>query len=159
MMNQRCYTWQASVRRRAKAAVILIAVLGFSGPQSENVSAQGGRPNAPQSHSKLAPVIYPNWGQSLKEQEKDKAECHDWAMEKSGLDPSAPVQATVLPALSESPAGVSPIGGMKTRDQVQREKALQEQYVTQQQGEIDQKRDYYKRAYGACAQARGYTVR
>ncbi len=51
------------------------------------------------------------------------------------------------------------VGGMRRRDQVQRETAAQEQYVNQQQAQYDQKRQGYNRAYSACLEGRGYTVK
>ncbi len=51
------------------------------------------------------------------------------------------------------------IGGMRRRDQVQRESAAQEQYANQQQTQYNQKRESYNRAYSACLEGRGYTVR
>lgn len=51
------------------------------------------------------------------------------------------------------------IGGMRRKDQaVQQEKADQE-WAQQQAAEYNQKRNFYNRAYGACLEGRGYTVK
>ncbi len=60
-------------------------------------------------------------------------------------------------AIGAATGGV--IGGVRRRDQAQREQVAQEQYVSQQQANYNQKRDGYNRAYGACLEGRGYTVK
>jgi hypothetical protein len=120
-------------------------------------------------------VIYPGKGQSQTQQDQDRYECHRWAVQQSGFDP------TQGSATTASPYGPSPlrgaargaaigavggaiggdagkgaaigaatgalIGGFRRRDQ-----ARQQQSAAQQQG------DLYNRALGTCMQARGYTV-
>jgi OmpA family protein len=36
-----------------------------------------------------APIVYPAKGQSQEQQSKDQYECHQWAVQQSGFDPSA----------------------------------------------------------------------
>jgi hypothetical protein len=43
------------------------------------------------------PIIYPNRGQSPKQEETDKMQCYNWAKKTSGFDPMAPVQPTAPP--------------------------------------------------------------
>jgi hypothetical protein len=50
-----------------------------------------------------APVIYPAKGQSAEQQNKDKGECHVWAVQQSGFDP-AQAQAAPPPA-QQGPQG------------------------------------------------------
>ena len=51
------------------------------------------------------------------------------------------------------------IGGMRRRDQVRRQEHEQQQWEQQQVAQYQQRRGNYDRAYGACLEGRGYTVR
>jgi hypothetical protein len=51
------------------------------------------------------------------------------------------------------------IGGMRRRDQRAREEQAQEQWAQDQVGNYQQNRANYNRAYSACLEGRGYTVR
>lgn len=67
-------------------------------------------------HAQPAPVIYPAKGQSAKQQDQDKYECHGWARERSGgYDPTQPAPNTQAMAQAQ-PSGTSskgaPVGGM-----------------------------------------------
>jgi hypothetical protein len=63
-----------------------------------------------------APVIYPAKGQSAKQQDQDRYECHSWARGQSGFDPTqasqsaAPMQ-TAATTTSASSSG-APVSGM-----------------------------------------------
>lgn len=50
-------------------------------------------------------------------------------------------------------------GGMRRRDQVQQEEQAQEQWAQDQAAQYRQKRHEYNRAYGACLEGKGYTVK
>jgi outer membrane lipoprotein SlyB len=57
-------------------------------------------------------------------------------------------------------AGVGSLfGGMKRRNQVAREQEEQDQWAQQQAAQYHQKRNTYNRAYSACLEAKGYTVK
>jgi len=138
------------------------------------------------------PIIYPNKGQSNKQQEKDKYECYSWAKGQSGFDPIATPKATAPPPAQEAPVGGvvrggargavgglaigaiagdagkgaaigaasgALIGGMRRREQVAREQQKQEQWANQQAANYQQGRATYDRAYSACLEGRGYTVK
>jgi hypothetical protein len=49
--------------------------------------------------------IYPNKGQSQKQQDKDKYDCYNWAKQQSGFDPMAQPKATAPPPAQEAPEG------------------------------------------------------
>ncbi len=49
--------------------------------------------------------IYPNKGQSQQQQERDKFECHSWAVKQSGFDPMKRPTASTPPPARESPQG------------------------------------------------------
>jgi hypothetical protein len=66
--------------------------------------------------------VYPKNGQSQDQQDSDRYECHSWAVEKTGFDPTRP-QGNVA------------------------------------ESEISSKRADYRRAEGACLDARGYSVK
>jgi hypothetical protein len=49
--------------------------------------------------------IYPNKGQSQKQQDKDKYDCYSWAKKQTGFDPMAQPSATAPPPSQEAPQG------------------------------------------------------
>jgi Glycine-zipper domain len=138
------------------------------------------------------PIIYPNKGQSNKQQEKDKYECYSWAKGQSGFDPMATPKATAPPPEREAPVGGvfrggargavgglaigaiagdagkgaaigaasgALIGGLRRREQVAREDQREEQWANQQAANYQQGRANYNRAFSACLEGRGYTVK
>jgi hypothetical protein len=50
-------------------------------------------------------------------------------------------------------------GGRKRAQQEKKQEAAEEQWAQQQAAEYNQKRSTYNRAYGACLEGRGYTVK
>lgn len=56
-------------------------------------------------------------------------------------------------------ASGSLIGGMRRRDQKRSEAQAEEQWAQEQAGQYAQKRNEYNRAYAACLEGRGYTVK
>ena len=38
------------------------------------------------------PYVYPAKGQTAEQQQKDQYECHEWAVQQTGFDPSQPVE-------------------------------------------------------------------
>jgi hypothetical protein len=131
-----------------------------------------------------APIIYPAKGQTQQQQQTDQGECHGWAVQNTGIDP-AQVAATPPPQPASGPdgerargavrgavggaaigaiagdtgkgAGVGAVvgtmsGGRKSR---QNQANAQSQAQAQQQGKIDT----YYRAYSACLEGRGYTIK
>ena len=51
------------------------------------------------------------------------------------------------------------IGGMRRNDQKRREEQADQQWAQEQTAQYQQRRRNYNRAYGACLEGRGYTVR
>ncbi len=49
--------------------------------------------------------IYPNKGQSQEQQERDKFQCHSWAVRESGFDPMKRPTASTPPPAREAPQG------------------------------------------------------
>ena len=121
-----------------------------------------------------APVVYPAKGQSPDQQSKDKGECHVWAVQQSGFDPTQAQASAAKPggqrvkgaargaavgavggaiagdAGTGAAAGAAMgtvAGGMKKRDQAKQQQA------------VDQGKAAYDKAVAACMEGRGYTVK
>lgn len=126
------------------------------------------------------PVVYPAKGQSATQQTQDDGQCNSWAKTNTGIDPAAVASA---PPPASGPAvgggerargaargavvggivdggdgartgaavGVA-AGGARAR---QNRRAEQASAQSQQQGSMDT----YYRAYGACMEGRGYSVK
>jgi hypothetical protein len=50
-------------------------------------------------------------------------------------------------------------GGMRRRDQAIRQEKAREDWARQQTAQYSRKRDTYNRAYAACLEGKGYTVK
>ncbi len=130
-------------------------------------------------------VIYPAKGQSAQQQQKDEAECYIWAKGKTGYDPA---QATTAPPPQQNVGGervrgaargaaggavigaiagdagkgaaIGAVGGTMAGGARQRRKRRDNnQVVAQQQQAAAQQQQNFQRAYGACFEGRGYTVK
>lgn len=129
-------------------------------------------------------MVYPAKGQSQEQMERDKFDCYSWAKKNTGFDPmqATPVQqqsveqrgllggaargaagGAIIGAIAGDAgtgaaigAGVGTVGrGMGNR----RERNRAEQNQEQAQSMQDAARNDYNRAYAACLEGRGYTVR
>jgi hypothetical protein len=128
--------------------------------------------------------VYPQKGQSPEQQNKDRGECHVWAVQQTGFDPGAPppppptaqsgggerVQGAARGAAVGAVGGAiagdagkgaaagaaagTMVGGMKKRDARRQAEAQNQQYSAA----MSQKHTEYNRALGACLGGRGYTV-
>jgi hypothetical protein len=123
------------------------------------------------------PAVYPAKKQTSQQQKKDDGECLTWAKQDTGIDPvaaSQPAPQKTGPAVGggerlrgaaggaviggiagDAGAGAAVgtvVGGAKAR---QNQKAQNQQAQQQQQGSLN---TYYK-AYAACMEGRGYTVK
>ena len=129
-------------------------------------------------------MVYPSQNQSPEQMDKDKYDCYSWAKNNSGFDPmqAAPVQqqpveqkgllggaargaagGAIVGAIAGDAgkgaaigAGVGTVGrGIGNR----RERGRAEQAQSQAQSSQDAARSTYNRAYAACLEGKGYTVR
>jgi hypothetical protein len=130
-------------------------------------------------------VIYPAKGQSPEQQNKDKGECHVWAVQQSGFDPSQ-AQAPTAPPPSQggerargaargaaagaaigaiagdagkgaaAGAAAGTVAGGSRKRQAERQQEAQTQ---QQQAAYAQSQAGYQKAQAACLEGRGYTVK
>jgi hypothetical protein len=132
-------------------------------------------------------VVYPNSGQDQTQQDKDNYECYGWAKNQSGFDPMAAPTATEPPPQQEAAVGGvgrgalrgaaiggiidgsdgaktgaaagAVMGGMRRADQNRKQAQQQQQWEQEQAAQYQQGRNNYNRAYAACMEGRGYTVR
>lgn len=130
--------------------------------------------------------IYPSKGQSAQQQDRDRYECHTWAVQQTGFDPTRPqtAQAPSAPppgrpvvkgaargaavgavggaiagdAGTGAAAGAA-IGGLLGGMKRMDQAKAQSQQEAQQQNINAQQQGAYNRALGACLEGRGYTVR
>ena len=132
--------------------------------------------------------IYPAGGQSSEQMDKDKYECYNWAKTDSGFDPMAPQTASSpAPSGNKKSGGVAKgalagaatgaiigdrskyarrgavagglIGGVAQSSQNQKIDQQQEQHAQQEASKSANNRNNYNRAYSACLEGRGYTVK
>ena len=122
------------------------------------------------------PIIYPSKGQSAQQQQKDDGECYAWAKNKTGIDPAAV-------AAAPPPSGPAVGGGERARGAVRGAavggivdggdgartgaavgvvaggaRARQNQKAQQQSAQAGSI-DTYNRAYAACMEGRGYSIK
>lgn len=131
------------------------------------------------------PVIYPAKGQSAQQQQRDQGECSSWAKQSTGVDPMAlaaapPPQApssvgggermrgaargalggAAIGAIAGDAgqgAGIGAVAGTMAggRNARQNAAAAQQQQTDARQQQLGT----YYRAFGACMEGRGYTVK
>jgi membrane protease subunit (stomatin/prohibitin family) len=124
-------------------------------------------------------IIYPKEGQNQEQMEKDKYACYTWAKDQTGFDPMASAQAVSQPSQQPPPQGgavkgaargalvgvavgatAGGIGGrMRQNDQKHQQAQANAQQAQAQQNAYNQNMGNYNRAYGACLEAKGYTVK
>ena len=132
------------------------------------------------------PVIYPAKGQSAQQQASDDGACMAWAKQTTGIDPIAvaqmPPSAPSGPATGggervsgaargalgglaigaiagdagEGAAIGAVVGTMAGGHRARQNQAAQQQQLQSQQ---QQQLQTYYRAYGACMEGRGYTIK
>jgi hypothetical protein len=132
------------------------------------------------------PIVYPAKGQSAQQQKKDDAECYAWAKQTTGIDPAAvasspPPQDTgpatgggqrvrgaargalggaaigAIAGDAGTGAGVGAVvGTMAGGRQARQQQAAQNQQSVAQQQELI---NTHYRAFGACMEGRGYTIK
>ncbi len=131
--------------------------------------------------------IFPNDGQSQDQQDQDEFGCHRWARDRTGFDPMATPTATSPPPGQEAQQGgvgrgaargaaVGAIvggssgarrgvaaggvmGGMRRNDQRRREDQARDNWEQEQIAQHQAARNEWNRAFKACMEGKGYTVR
>lgn len=132
-----------------------------------------GMPLSAGDASARALMAYPMKGQSAEQENKDRSDCHDWAVEQSGYDPSGVTKKTKgsKGALTGAIIGTA-IGGIVGSATVGGGKAVARGLGigaasgglvgglvgSSRQKELDAKYDVYLRAGETCLEAKGYQV-
>ena len=132
-------------------------------------------------------MIFPNDGQSADQQQQDEFQCYNWAKERTGFDPMAAPTATSPPPQQEAQKGGAGrglvrgaavggivggsdgakkgaaagalMGGMRRRDQKRSQEQERANWEQQQAQQYQAARSEYNRAFAACLEGKGYTVR
>ncbi len=130
-------------------------------------------------------IVYPAKGQSAQQQKKDEAECYQWAVSNTGIDPSKPTPAQAQAAPPTTATGTTPgagargaargavvggimgdagagaaAGAMAGRAQSRRQNAAQQQQAAAQQQQAQGAQNAtFAKARAACLEGRGYTVK
>jgi len=132
--------------------------------------------------------IYPAKDQSAEQQEKDKYECYNWAKNDTGFDPMAVPRATTSAPKAEkkkggalkgaaagavagkvlgnsskttkrSAAAGGLIGGVSQSSKNAKAEQKQKDWEQKESANYANNRNNYNRAYSACLEGRGYTVK
>ncbi len=130
--------------------------------------------------------IYPARGQTQDQQNRDRYECNNWAVQQSGYDPTRPDVYAAAPAPQPTSSAMGggmrgatvgavggAIGGNAGKGAAigaasgallggmarNRQAAETQAYQQQQSSAYSQQRTSYDRAMGACLEGRGYTIK
>ena len=134
-----------------------------------------------------APIVYPAKGQSEAQQNKDKGECRQWAVNKTGVDPaqlaaetnSGEVYQRHHTALGGAARGVigglligaiagdagkgaaigAGVGAVRGGLRGRQDLTMQHQVAANAHADQQAQLQQYDRAYEACLSGRGYTVK
>jgi hypothetical protein len=132
------------------------------------------------------PIVYPAKGQSQKQQTKDRGECHEWAIQQTGVDPAKLAEETSSGDVYERHYSASrgatrgALGGLAIGAiagdagkgaaigagagaiaggvRNRRDLEMQHQIYANAHAEQQAELQQYDRAYSACLSGRGYTV-
>jgi len=129
--------------------------------------------------------VYPAKGQSEKQQARDQQECHDWAVQQTGVDPvklaeeTPETQTASRGGLMKGAAGGAGLGALRgtiggdpgemagrgagiggVLAAIRARRAMQQEHETQMQTHQDREAQLakYDRAYKVCLSGRGYAV-
>lgn len=121
--------------------------------------------------------VYPAKGQSSEQQNNDQAACYQFARQETGFDPMARPTATspapqqrgsivggaargaLIGAVAGDAGKGAAIGGLMGGMRRNSSRREQQAWADQEARSYDANRNDYDRAYGACLEGRGYTVR
>jgi hypothetical protein len=129
--------------------------------------------------------VYPKPGQSQEAFEKDQFDCHNWSKQQTGFDPAKPPQTAAAPPPQQGGAvkgaargaAVGAVGGAiggdagkgaavgaavgGTAGAVRQNRNNRASAQANQQAQAQQEAGYsnYERAYAACLQGKGYSVK
>lgn len=133
-------------------------------------------------------IIFPAKGQSNEQTEKDKFSCYGWAKGQTGFDPmAAPTTSTAPPSQQKKSGGAvrgalggaalgailgdssrsarnagvagALVGGVRQNSANNKTAQNTEQWKQQESSNYANNRNKYNRAYSACLEGKGYTVK
>jgi outer membrane protein with glycine zipper len=136
----------------------------------------------------LGLYVYPAKGQPPAQQQAEQSECYGWAQKQTGIDPTAPVTVATPPPqegldgsmvkggakgaaagaaigaiagdTGEGAAIGAVAGALRGRRKSKEAKKQQEAQAQQQaQAQVAQVHETFNKAYGACLEGKGYTVK
>ena len=182
-----------------KSLLWLVSLAGFFALPACATEPPGGAVSHPSGVAEAPPgpdariYVYPRQGQSDAQLDRDRYECHLWAVKQSGFDPSAaevpPHQRVVIVREGGPPPGAvvasgafagaaigaavsrpreagsgaiigaiagAALGAVAAQDSPRRTERVIE---TQRSRDIERNAANYRRAIGACLDARNYSVR
>ena len=156
---------------------------------SRSASGLRPRPRPKTMSQSLGLVVFPAKGQTADVQKTDEGACYDWAKQQTGYDPVAPPPApTAAPVQAQkggavkgaaegcrgrrrdrrgrratratAPRSARRPGAIKGRRGQKQQTAAAQQQSQQQAASAGQaQKDGYKKAFGACMEGKGYTVK
>lgn len=132
--------------------------------------------------------VYPKKGQSEEQTDKDKHECYKWSKDKTGFDPMVVPKATApAPTVENKKGGVAKgaavgaiggkvlgnsskttkksaaagavVGGAKQSSDNKKQQQAKNDWEQKEANNYAAQRNEYNRAYGACLEGRGYSVK
>ena len=133
-------------------------------------------------------IVFPAQGQSNEQMEQDKFSCYGWAKGQTGFDPMAlPATSTPAPSQEQKSGGAvrgalggaalgaiigdssssaksgaaagALLGGVRQARQNNQTNQNTEQWKQQEASKYANNRNDYNRAYTACMEGKGYTVK
>jgi hypothetical protein len=143
-------------------------------------------PQTPPKPATLGLFVYPGKGQDAAKQGQDENECYGWARQQTGVDPTAPPTQAATPDVPKGGAVKGAAGGAVVgtavgaivgetgegaavgavagaargrRAQKKAEKQAKAQAQQAAQTQDAQKKETFKKAWGACLEGRGYSVK
>jgi outer membrane protein with glycine zipper len=141
------------------------------------------------SPASLGMFVYPAKNQPPAQQQAEETECYHWARQQTGIDPLAPAPppqgqqsaggpsgaglkgaaagaaaGTAIGAIAgntgEGAAIGAVAGGLRGRRMAKKEKKEEQQQAQQQaQAQTQQTKATFNKAYGACLEGKGYSVK
>ena len=139
--------------------------------------------------SQLKLYVFPSKGQSNQQQRLDEYECYKWAMQQSGLDPFNMPEVKAAPTQEKGPDGkaiggaakgaivgtaigavtgdagegaavgaiAGGVGGIRQKRKANANQKQQSEAAVAQQKQSNM--DTYKKAFSACIEGKGYTIK
>ena len=118
--------------------------------------------------SSLGVYVFATNGHAPDLQSKDEGSCFSWAKGQTGIDPTAPPPPTqaatatqqTAPDPSKGSGAKGAAGGEQEQAQQQQAQAqVQQQAQAQATAQEDDRKSTYNKAFSACMEGKGYTVK